>query len=135
MPESFLHLKAQEQSQIYRALAPQLARSPVVLEEDVWGCRNAVHSRRSASKTLGPGLRRDDVLSADGSIIVIPAQAHYCPENFRRAASNDTTVRLATARGPQRAPSLRWGGGWTMEFGGVRLKSSPQRKLGPMLTR
>jgi hypothetical protein len=28
MPESFLHLKAQEQSQIYRALAPQLARSP-----------------------------------------------------------------------------------------------------------
>ena len=28
MPESFLHLKAQEQSQIYRALAPQLARLP-----------------------------------------------------------------------------------------------------------
>lgn len=38
MPESFLHLKAQEQSQIYRALAPQLARSPVVLEKDVWLC-------------------------------------------------------------------------------------------------
>lgn len=38
MPESFLHLKAQEQSQIYRALAPQLARSPVVLEKDVWVC-------------------------------------------------------------------------------------------------
>lgn len=32
MPESFLILKAQEQSQIYRALAPQLARSPVVLD-------------------------------------------------------------------------------------------------------
>lgn len=38
MPESFLHLEAQEQSQIYRALAPQLARSPVVLEKDVWVC-------------------------------------------------------------------------------------------------
>ena len=35
MPESFLHLDAQEQSHIYRALAPQLARSPVVLEKDV----------------------------------------------------------------------------------------------------
>ena len=38
MPESFLHLKAQEQSQIYRALAPQIARSAVVLEKDVWVC-------------------------------------------------------------------------------------------------
>lgn len=38
MPESFLHLNAQEQSQIYRALAPQLARTPVVLEKDVWVC-------------------------------------------------------------------------------------------------
>ncbi len=38
MPEAFLHLDAQEQSQIYRALAPQLARSPVVLEKDVWVC-------------------------------------------------------------------------------------------------
>lgn len=38
MPESFLHLDAQEQSQIYRALAPQMARSPVVLEKDVWVC-------------------------------------------------------------------------------------------------
>ena len=38
MPESFLHLEAREQSQIYRALAPQLARSPAVLEKDVWVC-------------------------------------------------------------------------------------------------
>lgn len=38
MPESFLRLKAQEQSQIYRTLAPQLARSPLVLEKDVWVC-------------------------------------------------------------------------------------------------
>ena len=38
MPESFLHLEREEQSQIYRALAPQLARSPVVLEKDVWVC-------------------------------------------------------------------------------------------------
>ncbi|MDE2465050.1 MAG: nucleotidyl transferase AbiEii/AbiGii toxin family protein [Alphaproteobacteria bacterium] len=38
MPEYFLHLKTQEQSQIYQALAPQLARSPVVLEKDVWVC-------------------------------------------------------------------------------------------------
>ncbi len=38
MPESFLHLEAKEQSQIYRALAPQLARSPTVLEKDVWVC-------------------------------------------------------------------------------------------------
>lgn len=38
MPESFLSLDAHEQSQIYRALAPQLARSPVVLEKDVWVC-------------------------------------------------------------------------------------------------
>jgi hypothetical protein len=38
MPESFLHLEPEEQSQIYRALAPQLARSPVVLEKDVWVC-------------------------------------------------------------------------------------------------
>jgi hypothetical protein len=38
MPESFLRLKAQEQSQIYRALASQLARSPAVLEKDVWVC-------------------------------------------------------------------------------------------------
>lgn len=38
MPESFLHLESEEQSRIYRALAPQLARSPVVLEKDVWVC-------------------------------------------------------------------------------------------------
>jgi hypothetical protein len=38
VPESFLHLTSQEQSQIYRALAPQLARTPVVLEKDVWVC-------------------------------------------------------------------------------------------------
>ncbi len=38
MAESFLHLKAHEQSQIYRALAPKLGRSPVVLEKDVWVC-------------------------------------------------------------------------------------------------
>lgn len=38
MPQSFLHLDAGEQSQIYRALAPQLARSPAVLEKDVWVC-------------------------------------------------------------------------------------------------
>ena len=38
MPEVFLNLDDQEQSQIYRALAPQLARSPVVLEKDVWVC-------------------------------------------------------------------------------------------------
>lgn len=38
MSEVFLHLDAQEQSQIYRALAPELARSPVVLEKDVWVC-------------------------------------------------------------------------------------------------
>lgn len=38
MSESFLHLEAQEQSQIYRALAPRLARSPIVLEKDVWVC-------------------------------------------------------------------------------------------------
>jgi hypothetical protein len=38
MPEAFLLLDAQEQSQIYRALAPQMARSPVVLEKDVWVC-------------------------------------------------------------------------------------------------
>lgn len=38
MPESFLRLEGREQSQIYRALAPQLSRSPVVLEKDVWVC-------------------------------------------------------------------------------------------------
>jgi hypothetical protein len=38
MPESFLQLDAREQSQIYRALAPRLSRSPVVLEKDVWVC-------------------------------------------------------------------------------------------------
>ena len=38
MPEVFLQLDNKEQSQIYRALAPQLARSPVVLEKDVWVC-------------------------------------------------------------------------------------------------
>jgi hypothetical protein len=38
MSERFLHLESEEQSQIYRALAPQLARSPVVLEKDVWVC-------------------------------------------------------------------------------------------------
>ena len=38
MPEPFLHLTAEEQSQIYRAPAPRLARSPVVLEKDVWVC-------------------------------------------------------------------------------------------------
>lgn len=38
MPEDFLQLNPVEQSQIYRALAPQLARSPVVLEKDVWVC-------------------------------------------------------------------------------------------------
>lgn len=38
MAESFLQLDAKEQSEIYRALASQLARSPVVLEKDVWVC-------------------------------------------------------------------------------------------------
>ena len=38
MPESFLHLEREEQSRIYRALAPLLARSPHVLEKDVWLC-------------------------------------------------------------------------------------------------
>ncbi len=38
MAESFLHIDAEEQSRIYRALAPQLARSPQVLEKDVWVC-------------------------------------------------------------------------------------------------
>ena len=38
MPESFLRLKAHEQSQVYRTLATQLDRSPSVLEKDVWVC-------------------------------------------------------------------------------------------------
>lgn len=38
MAESFLQLDANEQSQIYRALSPQLSRSPAVLEKDVWVC-------------------------------------------------------------------------------------------------
>lgn len=38
LKEQFLQLDAQDQSQIYRALAPQLARSPIVLEKDVWVC-------------------------------------------------------------------------------------------------
>lgn len=38
MPESFLHLTPNEQSQIYRALGPQLSLAPVVLEKDVWVC-------------------------------------------------------------------------------------------------
>lgn len=38
MTESFLHIEARDQSKIYRALAMQLARSPVVLEKDVWVC-------------------------------------------------------------------------------------------------
>jgi predicted nucleotidyltransferase component of viral defense system len=38
VPESFLQLDPVEQSQIYRALGPQLSRSPVVLEKDVWVC-------------------------------------------------------------------------------------------------
>lgn len=38
MSEVFLKLDAREQSQIYRALAPQMGRSPVVLEKDVWVC-------------------------------------------------------------------------------------------------
>jgi predicted nucleotidyltransferase component of viral defense system len=38
MAESFLQLQAKEQSEIYRALSPQLSRSPAVLEKDVWVC-------------------------------------------------------------------------------------------------
>ena len=38
MAESFLHLSPGEQSQIYRALGPQLSRAPVVLEKDIWVC-------------------------------------------------------------------------------------------------
>jgi hypothetical protein len=38
MAESFLQLNTSEQSQIYRALAPRLARAPVILEKDVWVC-------------------------------------------------------------------------------------------------
>lgn len=38
MAESFLHLPAAEQSQILRALAPQLDRPAFVLEKDVWVC-------------------------------------------------------------------------------------------------
>lgn len=38
MSEEFLQLDAREQAEIYRALAPQLARSTAVLEKDVWVC-------------------------------------------------------------------------------------------------
>jgi hypothetical protein len=38
VPESFLRLDTAEQSRIYRALGPQLSRSPGVLEKDVWVC-------------------------------------------------------------------------------------------------
>lgn len=38
MPDSFLHLPAEERSQILRALAPQMGRTAVVLEKDVWVC-------------------------------------------------------------------------------------------------
>jgi hypothetical protein len=38
MSESFLQLTPGEQSQIYRALGPELSRSPVILEKDVWVC-------------------------------------------------------------------------------------------------
>lgn len=38
MPESFLHLSAEERSQIYRGLAPELGCAPEVLEKDVWVC-------------------------------------------------------------------------------------------------
>lgn len=38
MPETFLRLDRQEQSRIYRGLAPQIFRSPLVLEKDVWVC-------------------------------------------------------------------------------------------------
>lgn len=38
MAESFLRLAPLEQSQIYRALAPKLGKSPAVLEKDVWVC-------------------------------------------------------------------------------------------------
>lgn len=38
MPESFLQLRLGEQSQIYRALGPQLSRSLIVLEKDIWIC-------------------------------------------------------------------------------------------------
>lgn len=38
MPDSFLHLPAEERSQILRALAPQMDRAAVVLEKDVWVC-------------------------------------------------------------------------------------------------
>jgi predicted nucleotidyltransferase component of viral defense system len=38
MAEAFLHLTPVEQSQIYRALEPQLGRAPLVIEKDVWVC-------------------------------------------------------------------------------------------------
>jgi len=38
MSESFLHLSAEERSQIYRGLAPELGCAPEVLEKDVWVC-------------------------------------------------------------------------------------------------
>lgn len=38
MDEKFFDLPIEEQSQIYRAMAEQLDRSPVLLEKDVWVC-------------------------------------------------------------------------------------------------
>lgn len=38
MLNSFLHLEAREQSQIYHTLAQKLSRSAIVLEKDVWVC-------------------------------------------------------------------------------------------------
>lgn len=38
MAEPFLQLEAEEQARIYQTLAPLLARSPAVLEKDVWVC-------------------------------------------------------------------------------------------------
>jgi hypothetical protein len=68
MPESFPHLKAQEQSQIYRALAPQLVRLPVVLENDVWVCwvLQALFTMPDRLPMAFKGGTSDDELAAFG---------------------------------------------------------------------
>ena len=69
MPEPFLHLKAQEQSQIYRALAPQLARSPGSGKGclGLLGAANPVHHARSAAHGI------------QGWDLTVQGVRRYCP--------------------------------------------------------
>jgi hypothetical protein len=84
MPESFLQLDANEQSQIYRALSPKLSRSPVVLEKDVWVCcpHRKTARLKNCCRTAGSRKNRNCARALPSKYLSVKV---CCPLAYRKA--------------------------------------------------